>query len=186
MESYNLETMRDYISHIMRDQFRSHSKLHKKVDEALTSPEVFMINLALRQTTSRDIKRAAAEVRELITSSTYENKSTFQDIYLALDELANILSSPNPSESTLVCNARQHLGQARQRLRSTERTKKVTFRGIQITLDEFKKLRANEDTEKDLDKFLIVSAVDTWKPDAQKHEQRLDGRQIELLNKLLV
>jgi hypothetical protein len=37
-------------------------------------------------------------------------------------------------------------------------------------LDEFKRLISNGDTEKDLDKFLIRSAVDTWKPDAQKYE----------------
>lgn len=186
MESHNLSIMRDYIGHIMRDQFRSHLKLHQKVDEALIRPEVFMINLVLRQATSRDIRRAGAEMRELIASSTQEDKSMFRLVFVALDELANILSSQNASENILVRNARQHLEQAKHRLRSIERTEKVTFRGIQITLDEVKRLMSNGGTEKDLDKLLIRSAVDTWKPDAQKHEQRLDGRQIELLNELLI
>jgi hypothetical protein len=114
----------DYISQIMRDQYHSHPKLYKKVDEALIRPGLFMINLALRHTTLRDIKRAGAETRELITSSTHEDKSIFGDVYATFDEPATILSSQNATESILIRNARQLLEQARQRLRATERTEK--------------------------------------------------------------
>lgn len=192
LEKHNIGVMRDYITHTLAEQYQLQfqapvpPKLPKKAEEALIRPELFIINHVHTQTTLRDMQRTVSRIRDLIASGSGEDGATFHHVHETLNELGAMLSSSDSLDKMAFYNAQRRLDEARKRASFQATTKQLTFRGIQITLEEVRDLIAKGRTERDLDDLLIKSAVETWKPDIRKLEERLDARQIELLNEILI